>query len=89
MADIKYINFKTAISYWKEAIREITGYQPEVDDGVERKALLNKEKTFLNKVMVAQECMKNSTDNKNQITSIFRNPFVNKEIHKLFKFFLS
>ena len=67
MADIKYISFKTAISYWKEAIRELPGYQPEVDDGVERKALLNKEKTFLNKVMVAQECMKNSTDNKNQI----------------------
>jgi len=67
MADIKYISFKTAISFWKEAIRELPGYQPEVDDGVERKALLNKEKTFLNKVMVAQECMKNSTDNKNQI----------------------
>ena len=67
MADIKYISFKTAISYWKEAIRELPGYQPEVDDGVERKALLNKEKTFLNKVMVAQECMKSSTDNKNQI----------------------
>ena len=70
MADIKYISFKTAISFWKEAIRELPGYQPEVDDGVERKALLNKEKTFMNKVLVAQECMKNSGNNKNQIQQL-------------------
>lgn len=57
MPDVKKIKLSDVPSFYRELIREITGYRKDEDTDVERKVLLNKDKTVLNKLYIDRECL--------------------------------
>ena len=57
MPDVKKIKLSDVPSFYRELIREITGYRKDEDTDVERKVLLNKDKKVLNKLYIDRECL--------------------------------
>ncbi len=70
MADVQNINFKTAIGHAQEADRKLDGYRPDVNDGVQRRAILNKEKTKDNLTVILRDCMDKEPGTRNQTNDL-------------------
>ncbi len=77
MADLKTYNFKSIMTCAMEAERTLPGYTPD-ETGIERRAILNKEKSMDNITLICHECIKIKPGSKNQteaLKKVYREKF--------------